>query len=78
MPPAYTHAAAGPSTGELCRRLVDFDDLGGEHLARVGSEVQRVVGRYGDIVTRITVAVPEDRDQARWHALFETLRTRRA
>jgi probable F420-dependent oxidoreductase len=35
------------------------------------AEIQR---RYGDLVTRITIAVPEDRDTARWNALFESLR----
>ena len=35
------------------------------------AEIQR---RYGDLVTRITLAVPEGRDVARWKALFESLR----
>jgi probable F420-dependent oxidoreductase len=35
------------------------------------AEIQR---RYGDLVTRITVAVPEDRDTQRWNALLEALR----
>jgi probable F420-dependent oxidoreductase len=35
------------------------------------AEVKR---RYGDIATRIQLAVPEERDDARWAALFEQLR----
>ena len=35
------------------------------------AEVKR---RYGDIATRIQLAVPEERDEARWKALFEELR----
>ena len=35
------------------------------------AEVQR---RYGDIVTRITLGLPEDRDEQRWTALLESLR----
>jgi probable F420-dependent oxidoreductase len=31
--------------------------------------------RFGDIVTRITIALPEDRDPDRWKALFDSLRT---
>jgi alkanesulfonate monooxygenase SsuD/methylene tetrahydromethanopterin reductase-like flavin-dependent oxidoreductase (luciferase family) len=34
------------------------------------AEVRR---RYGDLVTRITIAMPEDRDPKRWRALFESL-----
>jgi probable F420-dependent oxidoreductase len=30
--------------------------------------------RYGDVVTRITIAVPENRDAGRWNGLFESLR----
>lgn len=36
------------------------------------AEIQR---RYGDLLTRITIAVPEDRDAERWNKLFESLRT---
>jgi probable F420-dependent oxidoreductase len=35
------------------------------------AEIQR---RYGDVITRITVTVPEQRDPARWGELFQTLR----
>jgi probable F420-dependent oxidoreductase len=35
------------------------------------AEIQR---RYGDLLTRITIALPEDRDAQRWSALFESLR----
>jgi len=35
------------------------------------AEIQR---RYGDLVTRITVAPPEDHDAERWEALFASLR----
>ncbi len=35
------------------------------------AEIRR---RYGDVVTRITVAVPEDRDPERWNRLFDSLR----
>ena len=35
------------------------------------AEIKR---RYGDICTRITLPVPEDRDEERWDALFATLR----
>ena len=30
--------------------------------------------RYGDIATRISIAVPEDGDPERWGSLFERLR----
>jgi len=36
------------------------------------AEIRR---RYGDVATRITVEVPEDRDPDRWHALFSSLRS---
>jgi probable F420-dependent oxidoreductase len=35
------------------------------------AEIQR---RYGDLVTRITIPVPEDRDLERWRRPFESLR----
>ena len=35
------------------------------------AEIKR---RYGDVCTRITLPVPEDRDEERWQALFDTLR----
>jgi probable F420-dependent oxidoreductase len=35
------------------------------------AEVRR---RYGDIATRIQLAMPEDRDEERWRALFDELR----
>jgi hypothetical protein len=35
------------------------------------AEIRR---RYGDVVTRITIAVPEDRDADRRNGLFESLR----
>jgi len=37
--------------------------------------VAEVKRRYGDIATRITLPVPEDRDEERWRALFDTLRS---
>jgi hypothetical protein len=36
--------------------------------------VAEVKRRYGDIATRIQLAMPEDRDEARWRALFDELR----
>jgi Luciferase-like monooxygenase len=30
--------------------------------------------RYGDICTRITLTLPDDRDEARWQSLFDSLR----
>src|SRR5256886_16265030 len=35
------------STGESCQRLPHFDDVGGEHHPRLGTNVQRVVRRAG-------------------------------
>jgi probable F420-dependent oxidoreductase len=35
------------------------------------AEVER---RYGDIATRIQLSLPEERDEARWRALFDALR----
>jgi probable F420-dependent oxidoreductase len=35
------------------------------------AEVKR---RYGDICTRITLTLPQDRDEGRWQALFDALR----
>ena len=35
------------------------------------AEVKR---RYGDIATRITLTLPEDRDEQRWAELFDSLR----
>jgi hypothetical protein len=31
--------------------------------------------RYGDIATRITLTLPEERDEERWKALFDSLRS---
>src|SRR5664279_6162940 len=39
--------AAGPSTGESRQGLTDLDDVGGEHVARLGAEVRCVVRRAG-------------------------------
>jgi len=36
--------------------------------------VEEARRRYGDIATRISIAVPEDGDPERWGALFERLR----
>jgi probable F420-dependent oxidoreductase len=36
--------------------------------------VAEVKRRYGDIATRIQLAMPDDRDEARWKALFDELR----
>ena len=36
--------------------------------------IAEVKHRYGDIATRIQLAVPEQRDEARWKALFDELR----
>ena len=33
-----------------------------------------IAKRYGDIATRITLTLPPDRDEARWAALFDSLR----
>ena len=30
--------------------------------------------RYGDVATRITLTMPDERDDARWRALFDSLR----
>jgi probable F420-dependent oxidoreductase len=35
------------------------------------AEIKR---RYGDIATRITIPLPEERDEARWRGLFDSLR----
>jgi len=35
------------------------------------AEIRR---RYGDVATRIQLAMPEDRDEARWRSLFDELR----
>ena len=37
--------------------------------------VAEVKRRYGDIATRITLAIPPERDEKRWRELFGTLRT---
>lgn len=39
-----------------------------------GEAVAEIQRRYSDLVTRITIAVPEDRNAERWNALFESLR----
>jgi hypothetical protein len=39
------------------------------------AEVKR---RYGDIATRITLTLPEERDESRWTGLFDSLRGRPA
>jgi alkanesulfonate monooxygenase SsuD/methylene tetrahydromethanopterin reductase-like flavin-dependent oxidoreductase (luciferase family) len=36
--------------------------------------VAEIKRRYGDIATRITIQLPEQRDEARWRALFDELR----
>ncbi|MDX6637516.1 MAG: hypothetical protein QOJ01_1027 [Solirubrobacterales bacterium] len=37
--------------------------------------VAEVKRRYGDVATRITLTLPEDRDEERWRGLFEALRS---
>lgn len=37
--------------------------------------IAEVKKRYGDIATRIQLALPEERDEKRWQALFDSLRT---
>jgi probable F420-dependent oxidoreductase len=39
-----------------------------------GDAIAEVKRRYGDIATRITLTLPEDRDQERWTRLFDSLR----
>jgi hypothetical protein len=34
-----------------------------------------LIGRYGDLATRLTLALPEDADAERWAPLFEQLRS---
>jgi hypothetical protein len=56
-------------------KLIDDDVL--HAFAVVGApedafaEVKR---RYGDVCTRITLTLPEERDEGRWQALFDSLR----
>jgi len=48
-----------------------------ETFAIVGSPEQafaEIERRYGDVATRITLQLPAERDQARWRALFDSLR----
>jgi probable F420-dependent oxidoreductase len=35
--------------------------------------VAEIALRYGDVVTRITITIPEDRDPERWNALLRSL-----
>jgi probable F420-dependent oxidoreductase len=36
--------------------------------------IAEVTRRYGDLATRITLAIPDERDEARWRGLFDKLR----
>jgi probable F420-dependent oxidoreductase len=36
--------------------------------------IAEVTRRYGDLATRITLAIPDERDEARWRGLFDTVR----
>ena len=64
--------------GEWDRMSELIDDEMVETFAVVGkpeeafAEVKR---RYGDIATRITLTIPEERDEDRWRALFDELRS---
>jgi probable F420-dependent oxidoreductase len=63
--------------GEWDRMSELIDDELVETFAVVGTpeeafaEVRR---RYGDIATRVTLTIPEERDEERWRGLFESLR----
>ena len=55
--------------------LIDDDVL--NEFAVVGTPEDafaEVRKRYGDICTRITLTLPDERDEARWAGLFDSLR----
>ena len=63
--------------GEWDRMGALIDDEMLHAFAVVGSPeeaIAEVKRRYGDVATRITLTLPEDRDEARWRALFDSLR----
>jgi probable F420-dependent oxidoreductase len=55
--------------------LIDDDVLNAFAVVGTPEEaIAEVKRRYGDIATRIQLAVPEERDEARWRSLFDELR----
>jgi probable F420-dependent oxidoreductase len=63
--------------GEWDRMPELIDDELVDTFAVVGTPedaIAEVKRRYGDIATRITLPMPEERDEARWRALFDSLR----
>ena len=63
--------------GEWDRMGELIDDELVDTFAVVGTPeeaIAEVLRRYGDIATRITLALPPERDEERWRGLFETLR----
>jgi probable F420-dependent oxidoreductase len=70
--------AAIAQRGEWDRLPDLIDDEVVHTFAIVGTPEEAVAEirrRYGALVTRITLAVPEDRDPERWDRLLESLRT---
>ncbi len=64
--------------GEWDRMPELIDDELVQTFAVVGTPeeaVAEVKRRYGDIATRITLQVPAERDEERWHGLFDELRS---
>ncbi|HEX6115940.1 MAG TPA: TIGR03617 family F420-dependent LLM class oxidoreductase [Solirubrobacterales bacterium] len=64
--------------GEWDRMPELIDDELVDTFAVVGTPeeaVAEVRRRYGDVATRITLPLPADRDEERWRALFDSLRT---
>ena len=63
--------------GEWDRMGEMIDDEVLHTFAVVGSPEEAIAElktRYGDICTRITLTLPDDRDEARWRGLFDSLR----
>ncbi len=68
---------AATKRGEWDKLGSMIDDEVLHTLAVVGTPeeaVAEVKRRYGDVATRVQLSIPEQRDESRWHGLFDQLR----